>query len=143
MCMYVSAYAKPRKARKDIECFKVVLLRIGSAGLRHIMTPCQSTCLSPDVISGHVNFVARKYCFDDDKHYSPNGIYISRGFIHTFRRLKDAESFKNRLYVNGKPLIYKCVIPAGTEYYKGEDESIECPAYASDAIRFVKKIELE
>lgn len=141
--MRISAYAKPRKAKKDIVCFKVVLLRIGSAGLRHIITPCQNTYLYPDVISGRVNFTAQKSLFEDVKHYSPEGIYISKGFIHTFKRLKNAKYFKSMLYTNGKPLIYKCVIPAGTEYYKGEDESVECPAYASDAIRFVEKIELE
>jgi hypothetical protein len=39
--------------------------------------------------------------------------------------------------------VFKCVIPKDTIYYEGQDESMDCQAYASDKIIFKEEINWE
>lgn len=154
MCLKLNEPTPIKIAQNDIVCYKVIE-EITSfndwLGLWETtyLTPCWSKQVSKSVIKGNSDFtpdyVLCQSVFRDE---------IKGGFIYTYkfsigavalrqRLLADSEDFRHKDKKQINYLIYECVIPKGTKYLEGGDEITVCSAYASTAIRFVKKLELE
>ena len=129
---------------KDIVCYKVLYEKN-----EEYFTPYMYRRVNENVISG-------KYSFHDDT-ASVSVIYPSRnvfseknsnrfltgaGFIHSFKGLRSAKQlcYDLSLRHSNNYVVYKCIIPAGTRYYKGKDEYLDVHAYAAEKIKFVEEV---
>lgn len=150
MCLYLKD-KKPKIAKRNIVCYKILNRtrrfnwttdRVEKA----YTTPYQHTpinLVNDDIIEGI-------RCFEPDSStsdispISPNLDFLHTegwkwvmhgGCIHSYRYKKDA----NFMWSDAGQVIFKCIIPKGTEYYEGID-GIHQKNYASKKIRFVKQI---
>lgn len=121
MCL-ISRTNKPLIAEKDIVCYKL-LRRCGFL----YRTPITHTIVFPFWWKlFNISFTAK--CDEEIlKELDSSCYYISKGFIHTFK--------SKCIYPNGC-VMFKCVIPKGTEYFVDSYN----PGYASKQIKFIKKI---
>lgn len=154
MCLFTQDIY-PSIAEKDLECYKVVKMAYGQA-----LTPYMNMPIGTDAIEGKDFF-----CANDVKRTSFNDCYslneVRCGYIHTFTSLDEAarcvlcESLRDYSYSYAyiKLVIFKCIIPKGTEYFTGYAENgtyynILCRnkngmplnSYASERIKFVREI---
>lgn len=132
----------------------------------HIVTPFQKEKFSKSVLSGKALCVAKSEVHNYKFHYQNNWVYlhndenplaypffsIDEGFIHVYmtkyevsrdlgwyeRQMNGFFNYKGNVY-HAKPVVYKCVIPAGTMYCRGTFGNIE--AGCAQQIRFVEKLE--
>ena len=144
MCLRVKGLGLfPKRRKRDVKCYKVLEQITYSNGLVEFLTPCARAVVKHEIIDGADNYVAKKTFFDE---MSPvkegilNTCYIASGFIHVFKHLRSAERFVNACDSHYNLKIYECIIPAGTTFYKGFDETTENKAYAADKIKFVKRV---
>lgn len=142
MCLLTSR-RKGWIAEKDIVCYKVLCEKN-----EDYFTPFMYRKVNENVISG-------KYPLHDDTvseifYPSPNvfseknsnRFLTGAGFIHSFKGLRSAKNLCHDLthYHSYNYIVYKCIIPAGTRYYKGKDEYSGVNAYAAEKIKFVEEV---
>lgn len=152
MCLYpYKKYRLPKKARKDIKCFKV-LCTYGNV----VETPYQYVNLDKETLAGKKPFVSKILDMLENKmvetteakfriHHADSDT-ISCGAIHTFSLLEDARKDKEwlRLISSSREekcnyIIYECIIPQGTLYIKGLFDG-DATSFASQQIKFVKQV---
>lgn len=150
MCLYpYKKYRLPKKAKKDIKCFKV-LRTYGNV----VETPYQYINLDKETLAGKKPFVSEILDMLEHKmvetteakfriHHADSDT-ISCGAIHTFSLLKDARKEKEWLLSLKEVkeynyIIYECIIPQGTLYIKGLFDCAET-SFASQQITFVKQV---
>lgn len=138
MCL-VTTDIKHKIAKEDIVCYKLMHY-LGGDEWR---TPYQNFLVVLDVIEGKKDF-----CADDGEdlpkditpNMSSNIFYVGGGYIHTYASEIDAKVEKNQYPTNYLHLsVFECIIPKGTKYLEGQDCDY-MHEYASERIRFVKKI---
>jgi hypothetical protein len=144
MCLHLKTGEERIKVSKgNITCYKVLFRTIG--GDYH--TPVQGYPIKHDVVDGSVELYA----------IGPRNVHPARnflgletivegGFIHTYATKKDLDdniNFIRKVFCTAAVSYeaFKCVIPKGTEYYKGVDDSRR-KSYASNCIKFVKKVKI-
>lgn len=124
----------PKVSDKDIVCFKALLFKEWD-GLTdaHFLTPWKWLKVPSECIEGKIDFTPLDE--ETDIYYSvlQNEWKVGGGAIHTYVDKYDTER-------HSRGVLFECVIPAGTPYYKGID-SHGHRGYASRKIRFVKKCE--
>lgn len=139
MCLYCWR-KNPRIAKKDIVCYKV-LIHNGS-GI--YATPYMQKQLTLAEKKGKVYFVATG---NKTLLVNLNGLsrfffryQVSKGYIHTFKNKADAvKEIADWRCGKNPPVIFKCIIPKGTEYYKGIFGRT-MKSYCSDKIRIIEKV---
>lgn len=129
MCLY-SLQNKAFISEEDITCYKVVRYRGGKYYAPFVMRriPCRylkGRCL----YSAHGEPDIR--LFGTPKWLDAPVYRVGNGFIHTYGNIHEA--FQNS---GVNKMVFECVIPKGTEYWKDMDTS----ELASKVIRFVRKI---
>ena len=139
MCLIIKRHEL--KAEKDIVCYKVV-------GYQKILdtyySPFTSKRIHRECITEGMHFIA-----EGNKHVylTADGGAISEGQIHTLKKEHDACHLafllKNSLHSGTVLKGFKCIIPEGTMYYEGRDESTDDQAYASDKIVFKEEVNWE
>ena len=155
MCLYLKDI-KPKIAKRDIVCYKILnrtsrfnwdtneMEEMYTTPYQH--TPINSVnddiikgirCFEPNSSTPHISSSSDLFCLKGFK-WAMRG-----GCIHSYRYKKDANFMKKDTYfvkvVGTEDVIFKCIIPKGTEYYKGID-AIGQENYASKKIRFVKQV---
>lgn len=134
MCLYIGEN-QPKIAKRSIVCYKVVRAYNG----------LYYTSLMNYPITSYYNIKGYKFV-DVNSDWILNYVFnsygeqvILRGVIHTFQNLADA---KSECDVKFHEHIFKCVIPKGTEYIKGDSlcSFNRIKSYGSKSIRFVEKI---
>lgn len=154
MCLKLNEPTKIKRAENDIVCYKVIeeITTFNDwLGLWNTMylTPCWSKQVPKPVIAGNRDFTPDYVLCQSTFSKEVNG-----GFIHTYQFLTGAIALREKLLDEYEDFrrkdkkqinysIYECVIPKNTKYLEGGDQLTFCNAYASTAIRFVKKLELE
>lgn len=147
MCLYLKSI-KPKIAKRDIVCYKILnrtsCFNWDTHEVEYMYTtPYQHTpinsvnddiikgirCFEPDSSTPHISSSSDLFCLKGFK-WTMRG-----GCIHSYRYKKDANFMINDF----EQVIFECVIPKGTEYYKGID-AIGQENYASKKIRFVKQV---
>ena len=127
---------------KDIVCYKVLCEKNGD-----YFTPYMYRRVNENVISG-------KYPLHDDTAsdiYPLHNVFSEKnsdrfltgaGFIHSFKGFRSAKQlcYDLSLRHSNNYIVYKCIIPAGTRYYKGKDEYLGVHAYAAEKIKFVEEV---
>lgn len=139
MCLII--HSNELKAEKDIVCYKVV-------GYQKILdtyySPFTSKRIHRECITEGMHFIAEG---DKTVHCGVDGYTVSEGKIHTLKKERDACHLafllKGGLHSSMLLKVFKCVIPEGTMYYEGQDESTDDQAYASDKIIFKEEINWE
>ena len=147
MCLYLKNI-KPKIAKRDIVCYKILnrtsrfnwdtneMEEMYTTPYQH--TPINSVnddiikgirCFEPNSSTPHISSSSDLFCLKGFK-WAMRG-----GCIHSYRYKNDA----NFMIDDFEQVIFKCIIPKGTEYYKGID-AIGQENYASKKIRFVKQI---
>lgn len=140
MCLY-TLHSKASVATKDIVCYKIVLHSTNSA--EKYMAPYMGTTIKEDCIKGE-----KPYCAVG----KPDPIMpimwesyrnrVDGGCIHTYinkQNAVDELAFLRTSHKSDNYELYKCVIPAGAEYFSGCDCSGD-DSYASTSIIFKEKI---
>lgn len=129
MCLWTKNWVnEPSVSDKGIKCYKVIKL-----GEKHFLTPVQGTRIADKVVNGDRPFKAtcqnipwRNLVRLDM--YTNQYVYLEHGYIHAYHRLSSAKKFCKdfeRCYKKTpKLLIYRCEIPADTEYFDGRHGDI-------------------
>lgn len=132
MCLY--SKNKLREAKRDIKCYKVLKY---FRRLNYLRTPFAKF---PVDITKKLKAEGLDSVILDE-----NKIFIyGEGYIHTYKNIGDALSCMDHLNFT-KPnsdieyKIYKCIIPKGTLYVKGNAYNTRT-SYASKEIKFIKEI---
>lgn len=145
MCLHLKKGEEVIKVSKgNITCYKVLYRNTFNDDYR---TPVQGYPIGHDVVDGSVELYAigPRNVGPGHTFFGPETI-VKGGFIHTYATKKDLDDcirFTRKIF-NNTAITYeafKCVIPKGTEYYKGRDDS-KRKSYASHCIKFVKKIKV-
>ena len=150
MCLHLKKGEEGIKVSKEnITCYKVLFRNIISGDY---LTPVQAYPIEHDVVDGSVELYAigqRNVCLGNafcSKTFVKDELetIVKGGFIHTCATKKDLNDyvdFLRKILSNAAVSCeaFKCVIPKGTEYYKGMDDS-KRKSYASHCIKFVEKI---
>ena len=135
MCLWIKN-KKLLVAEEDIVCYKT--LSKTSAGY---WTAYTATYVPEDVVNGSNLFKAEgELKLEKKDHYKKREHYkyaTNGGLIHTYA-CKD-DPFETNKHYNFDDTIFECVIPKGTKYYVGLFDGVS-KSYASECIRFVKKI---
>ena len=142
MCLYTKN-KKLKVATKDIVCWKLFkpVRKTDSEGNTtvHIYPPYHDEFgeIEDAILSGEKDYLACPQDYNETLSLS-KGI-VKRGFIHTFAKKKDAQLKAKVAWWNS--VLYKCIIPKGTEYVTGicPDVFKNSKGYASRKIRVIKK----
>jgi hypothetical protein len=138
MCLFTKA-KHPLIAQEDIVCYKIVHLDWHRGG-GHFITPFQHTPIPDDVMSGECPFKAtgKKSALRVENGYgsfSGNGLVIDSGYIHAW--VDENVS----LTLSDRAAVYKCIIPAGTKYYKGWFNGWAAyDSICAEEIKFIERI---
>lgn len=135
MCLWIKN-KKMLVAEEDIVCYKT--LRKLSDGY---YTAYVGTLVPENVINGSDLFKAEGLLkLEKNEHYKNRTHYkynTEGGLIHSYACKEDP--FETNEHYNFDDTIFECVIPKGTKYYVGLFDG-GSKSYASECIRFVKKI---
>lgn len=150
MCLY-SKKKLPKVSKQDVVCYKVLKkVYVEDYNLSEIRTPYENFPIGNNTINGKIEFCAtgKKTVSDLSTELYGYKYEVSRGYIHTCKTKKDAQSIVEQLrwfILDSNILVYKCVIPAGTRYFEGatNPEKANTRGYASEQIRFVKEIKFK
>ena len=115
---------KPKIAKEDIVCYKALAMAYNSlTHINYYSSPFYST--AP---------------WEKGKTYEAVEIWprctpvVEDGYFHTFIFIDDAEHLKLDLSTRYEMVVAKCIIPEGSEYYVGVDNSNK-PSYASKLLK--------
>ena len=143
MCLVIKKGQRYQIAKEDIPCYKIIkklTYRVGysdSDDTFHIYcSPFQTKKISHAEVEGKIPYIA--YTPFTGGYLMENGERaIGAGAIHTYVKpyhlLTPTANELNHLEE------YKCIIPKGTKYYVGKDQT-ERESYASERIIFKEKI---
>lgn len=135
MCL-LTKHSEPLTAGNDITCYKI-LVKINK---NEFITPYKYSVINDTkktfVASGD-DKATFFFTMNDVTYYEVNG-----GFIHTYSSINDAIYVRHIIeeeQVNrAKAVIFKCVIPKGTDYYPGMHGTIF--GYAAKQINFINQV---
>ena len=151
MCLYVKR-KKIKTAEEDIVCYKVLKYMKSSHSPTGtiLCTPFANQMVSEEIVNGNFDFEAVGTPKIEQEHN--NEYSISEGYIHTCANKESADVmylqcvYYHETYCANQFEIYECVIPKGTRYYEGvynNEKRISRASYASEKIRFVKKMDIK
>ena len=139
MCLYMKTNT-PIVAEKSVKCYKILSAHDDG----ELYTPFQGCRIELGTTITAYGYKDVDYLFPLNPATSKGYKYgVYEGFIHTFADLKAAEVFLDEWsedYWLYKPVIVECTIPKGTTYYEGVFEATYLPCYASDKLKYGKKI---
>ena len=124
MCL-VSLSATPKVADRDIVCYKFLY----QTGPFRYITPIR------EAILWKFPFIKKTFTAEGVRELEMDSMHqkcvVGGGFIHTFAKVSDRYSHRGLYDV----VLFRCIIPKGTEYFEHEDGS----EYASSRIVILRK----
>lgn len=127
MCLY-SKTVKPKKADKDIICYKVLIKDRQTGTLR---APVASYTYELNKV--HTAERAKRIDIKE----------ITSGYFHTFNAIYEADKFcrATSKWVDSRQtsVIFRCKIPEGTYYYEGVDNCYRF-GYASKKLVLLEEV---
>lgn len=141
MCLKTKSY-NPQIAQEDIKCYKVLKYERYN---KKYFTPFNGILVSDAIINGVANFWAK-----GEKNVLPSrygkkkfsSYNVGGGFIHTYKEYDDKIKHQYRSYMWNEYAVFECIIPTGAIYYEGNDDNTQVKSYASNCIKFVKRIDI-
>lgn len=134
MCLY-SLKKTPLVAKKDITCYKV-LSYVDEDG--HYISPMYYFHWFTGNPNPEVIYHISQFEHHDVRCWFFGKFKIGTGFFHTYQYLEEAKKLKHIIGLKNYCIV-KCIIPKGTEYYVGYDDS-QKDCYASKQLKIVKII---
>lgn len=128
--MCLTKYGSIKKAETDIKVYKV-LLKYGLSYFSPYMTHTEWKV-------GKTNEI-REPSLLERLREERNSNMVGSGYFHSYAEKVDAEKLITMWDDNHS--IFSAVIPKGTWYYEGYDETTGGPAYASKKLKIVDKAE--
>ena len=124
MCL-ISKWIFPRKAKKDIVCYKLLVVLPTDSEKVQFVTPFMY-----DEVDIHKPIIATSKVKLLEKWWDriTNPYTKTYGYIHTYFTKENAEGCANSLELSNYK-IFKCIIPKGTKYHIGT-----CGDYCSKMI---------
>lgn len=140
MCLKTNSY-NPQIAQKDIKCYKVLKYE---RYYKKYFTPYNGTLVNDAIINGVANFWAkgeRKFSISD---YDKKTLLynVGGGYIHTYKEYDDKIKHQYQSYMWNEYAVFECIIPTGSIYYEGYDGNTQVKSFASNCIKFVKRIDI-
>lgn len=150
MCLIVKN-DKPKIAKKDITCYKLLMVRVGdfmgNEWTKHYLSPFLNY---PWWNIGETATDRAEWRIDKFPWLASIGLgydfryKIGQGGFHTFKRRKTALRVGENAGFLAPPsenfVVVKCTIPKGTEYYYGENSDGE-KSYCSKSLKLEHIIE--
>lgn len=121
MCLVITKRTKAKVAKKDIVCYKIIL----STSKDVLVTAyrCKTVC------------IGETYTSELDR----TSYHMVEAGLHAFKYLRASRlELKTWPLYSVTPHIAKCIIPAGSTYYKGK--FLGCTSYAADQMKYIKLI---
>ena len=125
MCL-TSFRKEPFISDKDIICYKVLEI----VGNGEFVTPVQRipVKLGEEIVAGDIEGKMPVPVYhkigEGDVYATKKDYQIGEGFIHAYLKLPTMEYYlSNKEGTNYNKVIVKCIIPAGTEFYLGNEEN--------------------
>ena len=144
MCLFLKKDKDTiKQAKKDIPCYKVLSRHKSDDGTHQLRTPFMQDEVDYGITvkAEGENRTTIDFAEWEEGRFKFSRKLMGEGFIHTFKSIKDAEiSLENAFYDFYNPVIIKCFIPKGTWYYEGEFEYTGSVSYASESLRYGKRI---
>ena len=127
MCLY-SKTVKPKKANKDIICYKVLIKDKRTGAMR-----------SP--VAGYTFEPNKEYTAERAKRF--DRMEIGSGYFHTFDVIYEANKFRRATSrwtcSMHDAVVFRCKIPEGTSYYEGVDNCYR-HGYASKKLVLLEEV---
>ena len=130
--------------QNDVECFKVIEERLIPSGRIEYWTFPIYAPLPQDVVEHGVPQHPQQ---EEKPNKLPDGrVKLDEGFVHAYRNLNDAVKYMEAScigYDETRPVVYRCVIPKGPEYFetlKFSDYESTTESYAASQIKYVEPI---
>lgn len=126
MCLYIRGKGSKKKAEKDIVCYKILALDENG----HLCSRYKSYFMW---------IVDKTYRADNAWTGSIKAGEVKEGYFHsyTYNPLYNPKQVDVLLVQN--LVVYECIIPAGTYYYKGRhSDGVE--GYASKSLKLIKRL---
>ena len=127
--MCLTKFGSIKKAETDIYVYKV-LLKYGLGYYSPYMTHTEWKV-------GETNKMREPNVFERLR--EQNSDKVGNGYFHSLAKLADAERLMSLW--GDRSTIFSAVIPKGTWYYEGYDETTGGPAYASKKLKIIDKVE--
>jgi hypothetical protein len=119
MCLTLESNARRLIAKKDIKCYKFMMIIDGKhlTPYRQVPLQLESELQQPEFIGSFA--------------------YIDIG-IHSYKHLKDAKRIAKKYNNKSEPhYVIECIIPKDAEYYEGQTMCKE--GYVSNRIKLINK----
>lgn len=132
MCLDLKITATKRTAKKDITCYKYLVLK-NENGVSYLQTPYRDCIVSiGEIYQSKLEINYYWNCGPTKE--------LNQG-LHSFVNLEDARSSHPEYYYEKgeNSVIYvKCIIPKGTKYYLGQFDGF--PSMASEKLIYLEII---
>ena len=123
MCL-ISKWRFPKKAKKDIVCYKVYIVIQNSC--THEIVKAVTPFMYEEVnIYQPIKAISNKSLFERWWNGICNPHEKADGYIHTLYSISLAKELIKFYQINNAK-IFKCIIPKGTKYHIGEDNRDLC-----------------
>lgn len=137
--------SRTKTSTEPVECYKVIEERMTGSGRIEYWTFPMYSSLNEEIVSGkalqHPHGEAKLYAEPDGR------VPLTSGFIHAYKNYEDVLHFMEKScigYTETRPVIYKCVIPPGTEYLeamnKYREEDVPCPCYVTFNLKYAEPL---
>lgn len=159
MCL-ITYQKKVDIAETNIICWKILEI-IKRENDELVITPYAFKPVSEEILSGKLLFTPDDICNYEFENAGNGHHIVDYGFIHTYAEFPTYYDFYHLMSCIGKPepyilsdkahelkckkrpevsgiLLYKCEIPAGTQYLIGTTGGL-VNSYASTSLRFIQK----
>jgi hypothetical protein len=131
MCLIIkdAKFGLPQKSKQNRVCYKVIRVQKMHGDKMRYTTPFRNTKLDHEILNGVKPFVANNQKRKWTSLVKMMGTLwlsypaIGSGYIHAYYSLGAAKRACANLHDNSL-VVYRCEIPAGTEYFEGEDNDI-------------------
>lgn len=130
MCLTLPKHARPRTAKKDIPCVKIVIKNLSG----NWVTPYQRELVNPGLIKSDLIVTMSKFRF------RPNYRIVEIG-LHSI--VPDAEVLiagELSWFSSYKAKAVNCIIPKGAKYILGHFEGHDYNSYASDQLIYPEDV---
>lgn len=132
MCL-ITYWKKPKIAKKNIVCYKI----LEDKGLNGLYSPHTQTKYSTGLNKAYGETIIYRGPILNHSIFKRKTYMIERGMLHCCTT--EGYSFEYLYKIFNNPfyhhIIYKCIIPKGTEYYISTDKKQIC----AKAIRLIKE----
>ena len=140
-----SIKSRIKTATEPIECYKVIEERMSGSGRIEYWTYPLYAELNEEIVNGSTIMHPKEK--PSPRRYDNERVIVDKGFVHAYKNYDDALEYMGQScigYPETRPVIYKCVIPNGEQYFTARQMRLldgePYPVYAASGIQFIEPL---